>query len=118
MKTMPTGIRIKPDKLNFIKEKENLETIQQVVTFLVDKYWWENKLPVIKDITPVNKGNVTKSDKPVLSQYDAYALEISNAEEIWELEQTIKEVLKDKGLTLKEKSDLDGMTKSRAKEIM
>lgn len=40
-KTNPTGVRIKDDKLKFIKEKEGLTTIQQVVTFLVDRYYWE-----------------------------------------------------------------------------
>lgn len=43
-KTNPTGVRIKKDKLDFIKETEGLTTVQQVVTFLVDKYWWEKKL--------------------------------------------------------------------------
>ena len=42
-KTNPTGVRFDIAKLNFIKEVEKLETPQQVVTFLMEKYWLENK---------------------------------------------------------------------------
>lgn len=46
MRTKPVGIRFDPEKLDFIKGREKLKTNQQVVDLLVNKYWWENKIPV------------------------------------------------------------------------
>lgn len=50
MKTKPIGVRFDPEKLDFIKSQEKVKTNQQVVDFLVNKYWWENKVP-----TPTHK---------------------------------------------------------------
>jgi len=45
-KTSPIGVRFDPEKLDFIKKKESLKSYQQVVDFLVNKYWWDHKVPV------------------------------------------------------------------------
>lgn len=45
-RTKPIGVRFDPEKLNFIKSKEKLESNQQVVDLLINKYWWEHKMPV------------------------------------------------------------------------
>lgn len=42
-RTSPTGIRFDIEKLSFISERENLETKQQVVDFLMENYWWDKK---------------------------------------------------------------------------
>ena len=45
-KTKPIGVRFDPEKLEFIKSREKLQSNQQVVDLLVNKYWWEHKMPV------------------------------------------------------------------------
>lgn len=51
-----TSVRYNPDKLNLIKTRESLETVQQVVDYLVDAYWWEHKLnPKTKDGAPATE---------------------------------------------------------------
>lgn len=54
-KSKPTGIRFDLEKVNLIKEKEKLTTNQQVVDFLMNRYWWEHKLaiPTYKDVPPL-----------------------------------------------------------------
>lgn len=56
-KTSPTGVRFDSPKLDFIKIREGLETPQQVVTFLVDKYWWESHGTTKNISTNVTHGN-------------------------------------------------------------
>lgn len=43
-KTENYSIRFQPDQLELVKTKENLETPQKVINFLMDKYWWEEKI--------------------------------------------------------------------------
>jgi len=45
-RTNPIGVRFDPDKLDFIKKREKLESNQQVVDLLINRYWWEHKIPV------------------------------------------------------------------------
>ena len=56
MKTNPVGVRFDIDKLGFIKEREKLVTNQQVIDFLMNKYWWENKVaaPSHKEAPPLH----------------------------------------------------------------
>lgn len=44
-RTKPVGVRFDPEKLEFIKTRERLKSNQQVVDLLVNKYWWEFKVP-------------------------------------------------------------------------
>lgn len=46
-KTSPSGVRFDKEQLEFIQKKElKLTTKQKVVDFLLNKYWWENKVAV------------------------------------------------------------------------
>lgn len=45
-RTKPSGIRFDPDKLEFVKGREKLKSNQQVVDLLMNRYWWEFKLPI------------------------------------------------------------------------
>ena len=45
-KTKPIGVRFDTEKLDFIKVREKLSSNQQVVDLLMNKYWWEHKIPV------------------------------------------------------------------------
>ena len=55
-KSNPVGIRFDLEKLEFVKIREKLETNQQVVNFLMNKYWWDYKVntPTHKDIPPTS----------------------------------------------------------------
>ena len=46
LKKNPTSIRFDKEKMDFIKKQENLPTVQKVLNFLLDKYWWEHKFGV------------------------------------------------------------------------
>lgn len=60
-KTNPIGIRFEEEKLNLVKEQENLTSPQKVVNFLLDQYWWSKKFEVVKmEIEPHEKKNVPK----------------------------------------------------------
>lgn len=54
-KSTPSGIRFDLEKLAFIQKRENVPTKQKVVDFLLNKYWWENKLPHVtaKEVPPM-----------------------------------------------------------------
>jgi hypothetical protein len=45
-RTKPIGVRFDPEKLEFIKSSEKLKSNQQVIDLLVNRYWWEHKMPV------------------------------------------------------------------------
>jgi hypothetical protein len=62
LKSEPVGIRFDEEKLKFIKSREKLETNQRVVDFILNKYWWENKLP-----------HVTAKEAPPLDMKIEYA---------------------------------------------
>ena len=44
-RTKPIGVRFDPEKLEFVKGREKLTSNQQVVDLLMNRYWWENKMP-------------------------------------------------------------------------
>lgn len=44
-KSKPFSIRVDLEKFGFVKNREKLESGQQVVDYLLNKYWWENKMP-------------------------------------------------------------------------
>lgn len=66
-RTKPIGVRFDPEKLEFIKGREKLESNQQVVDLLVNRYWWEHKIPVVthKEAPPLHlKEQVTQIPNP------------------------------------------------------
>ncbi len=50
----PSSVRFDSEKMDFIKNKEGLNSVQKVFTFLLDRYWWEHKITVIQQI-PINE---------------------------------------------------------------
>jgi len=52
----PTGIRFDIEKIEFIKQREKLKSNQQVVDFLMNRYWWEHKMPIptYKEVPPLS----------------------------------------------------------------
>jgi len=128
MKSRPTGVRIKEDKLDFIKERERLSTVQQVVTFLVDKYWWEQKMN-IQDLTRLNvikqneqatsnySVNISPPKAPDLSPFQEYLLEVNDAGSFEKLGKTLSAAKKDDSLTAVEKARIELAGNAKRSEL-
>lgn len=77
-KTAPMTIRLDTDKFEFVKTREKLSTAQQVSDFLLNKYWWEWKVPVAthKESPPLElKTNQNESVSIELSDDVKYFME-------------------------------------------
>lgn len=81
-----TSIRFDPAKLDLIKAREKLPTVQKVVDYLVDAYWWHYKL-----------NPATKNGKP-MTEYEAFEDQIKEAIETPELELLKWAVIKSQSL--------------------
>lgn len=84
LKTDPIAVRFNVESFNLVKEKENLQTPQQVVNFLLDNYRnvKVNPMPLVLDAPPVK----TPNDEPP-------QMEPANKEEIQkQIDEIRKEV--------------------------
>src|SRR6185295_11929064 len=81
-----TSIRFDKEKLDLIKARESLPTVQKVVDYLVDAYWWQHKL-----------NPVTKTGQPT-TEYQAFEIQIKDADEVPPLELVKWAVLKSSSL--------------------
>lgn len=86
-RTPQTSIRFNPEKLNLIKARENLETAQKVVDYLVDAYWWQNKL-----------NPASKTGQPA-TEFQFFEIQVKEADEVPVLELLKWNVLKNKSLS-------------------
>jgi hypothetical protein len=72
MKTKkPTSVRFEEDHLQFIQEKEKLETKQDVVDFLLNAYWemYHPRKPVfMPPELPDTGGKERKTEKPLIKE--------------------------------------------------
>lgn len=110
-KSKPTGIRFDLEKVNLIKEKEKLTTNQQVVDFLMNRYWWEHKLaiPTYKGVPPLPKNIVEndikeeEKDNSEIITVAQYVLEKREIEHPEEYKKFLKRVEGDINLTFKDK---------------
>lgn len=100
-KTKPIGVRFDPEKLEFIKSREKLKSNQQVVDLLVNKYWWDHKLPIPthKEAPPLHlKEGISVSDigfsinETISSSYEGYEKEILNTTYSGDLQNVMKQI--------------------------
>ena len=84
-RTPQTSIRFDPAKLELIKTRENLPTVQKVVDYLVDAYWWQHKL------NPATKNGPR-------TEYEAFEEQIKDANEVPALELVKWAVLRSESL--------------------
>ena len=93
-KSKPTGVRFDLEKSEFVKKREKLNTFQKVVDFLLNKYWWENRMPVPthKEAPPLALKQEMVQEQPkqvtpppkafkTLLQYKAEKLELETQEQ-------------------------------------
>lgn len=97
-----TSIRFDKAKLDLIKAREGLPTVQRVVDYLVDAYWWQHKL------NPASKNGPT-------TEYEAFEGQIKEAEEVEVLELVKWAVIKSKSLNEIDKKVLMGTIKDKIK---
>jgi hypothetical protein len=102
-KTKPIGVRFDPEKLEFIKSREKLQSNQQVVDLLVNKYWWEHKMPVPthKEAPPLylkeaeaqsRQPGIAPPYQPVMNPFEAWISKIQETTYSGDLQKVMKEV--------------------------
>jgi hypothetical protein len=102
-RTDPKGIRFDPEKLAFVKKQERLESNQQVVDLLVNKYWWEHKMPVPthKEAPPLylkeaevqsSQPRIGPPHQPVINPFEAYISKIQQTTYSGDLQKVMKEI--------------------------
>ena len=115
-KTDNVSIRFDSKQLEFLKEREKIDSHQRVVNFLMNKYWFENF---------THDGNKTSSIKSVFvnpstiieNQFDIYKKEIDETTYSGDLESIMKCVKVDKSLTASEKINLEYYATEHAKDF-
>ncbi len=116
-KTRPTGIRFDIDKLTFIQKRENVPTKQKVVDFLLNKYWWENKVSHVtaKETPPLSLKNDKAFNEPIelhkskvtLKRNPAHWVELRReCSDADEYAQWLENLENDPYLTTREKKDI------------
>lgn len=76
MAKQPTSVRWDEEKLSLVMEKEKLNSVQKVFTYLLDKYWWEHKIGMPIQNVPTNNSysvsNDTQFSKPKIVRSQQY----------------------------------------------
>lgn len=69
-KSKNISFRYDLERFGFVKTKEKLEKDQQVLDFLVNKYWWEHKVAMAthKDVPPISQLMVERPPKNLLEK--------------------------------------------------
>lgn len=113
-KTKQASVRFDPEKLELVKRREKLQTPQKVVDFLMDAYYWQNKLIVAPQLQSI--GQTLPYVVPVIpkSPFEAYEQEIKNAGSLEELERTGRLLEKDNGISAGEKLKLHAIAQKKA----
>jgi hypothetical protein len=112
-KTNPIGVRFDTDKLDFIKGREKLTSNQQVVDYLLNKYWWDNKVPVVthKEAPPLHLKNEPEISQPMQTVVERktpqqWVLEKRDLEDPELYQQWFKRLEADPYLTDKQKREI------------
>jgi hypothetical protein len=113
-KTKQASVRFDPVKLELLKRREKLETPQKVVDFLMDAYYWQNKLTVAPQLNAL--GQTLPYIAPVAHKtpYENYEQEITNAGSLDELERTGRHLENDRAISPGDKLKLHDIAKKKA----
>lgn len=112
-RTKPVSVRFDPEKLELVKRKEKLPSPQKVVDYLMDTYYWQNKLVVAPQLQAL--GSTLPYIAPVVPKtpYEVYEQEINNAGSIEELERTGRHLEKDRAISAADKLKLHALGSKR-----
>lgn len=122
-KSKNVSFRFDIERFGFIKTKEGLEKNQQVLDFLVNKYWWEHKVakPTHKDTPPIaehfTKPEPKKGPEQVVSMYDAFYRRLEACKTVLEVGSVVKDAEKDSSLIWAEKRDLKAFAQECSKNM-
>ena len=123
-KSNPSGIRFDLEKVQFVKDKEKLNTYQKVVDFLLNKYWWEFKVakPTYKESPPLELKEEIKSNpitpiKKPLCQFDSYMLELKDSKTTEEVKKIMYLVKLDPDVSDIEEKNLEKYAKKISLEM-
>lgn len=114
-KSKNISFRYDLERFAFVKEKEKLEKDQQVLDFLVNKYWWEHKVakPTHKDTPPIEYKPADKMSydgpKPNLNLIDEAGQ--------WSEPKAAFEVYLDEIEQAKNPSECEGISKAAKNDI-
>lgn len=112
-RTKPASIRFDPEKLELIKRKEKLSTPQKVVDYLMDAYWWNQKLVLAPALAEAAKSISYVAKEQPATAFEAYDQKITNATTQFEIESIGKLMAVDPFLSRK---DRDGLTEKANKK--
>lgn len=84
-KTKQASIRFDPEKLELVQRREKLRTSQKVVDFLMDSYYWQNKLFIAPQLNALGQTLPYVVPQVPRTAFEAYELEINNAGGLEEL---------------------------------
>ncbi len=115
-KTSPTSIRFEPEQLAFIKAREKLDTPQKVVNFLMNAYWWQNKLNAPPITQRSTKDPLTSSD-PLINALSAYIADIERAVSVSQLKIIDREFQQDAQLNGQQKEQLKLLAVEKSKTL-
>lgn len=113
-RTGPASIRFDPEKLELVKRKEKLKTAQKVVDFLMDVYYWNNRLIVVPAMNAVAQTLPYITPQVPRTAFEAYEHEIKNAVTLEELGRIGRNLEKEGSLSRPDKEKLEKMAKQKA----
>ena len=116
-KSDPIGIRFDREKLELIKAKEGLDSPQRVVNFLMDQYWWQNKLVVTAKENQVATLPYIGTEVPETPPYEVWQKKIKECESALEVESVIKAAQTDKDLRSWQTRELERQATQKCKSF-
>lgn len=125
-KTKASSVRLNIKHLEFVKEKEKLETVQQVVDFLLERFFWGNWTSGGQQSASVDKkpdlfsapldlsknGQSTPSDS-----FKEYLAEIADAKSVKELNATKLAYSTDDSINSRKRQLLDEAAKNKSENF-
>ena len=116
-RTNPASIRFDPEKLELVKRKEKLKSPQKVVDFLIDTYWWQNRLIAAPQLQALGQNIQYVNPQPQKTGYEAYEHDLQLAGSIDELQSVGMRIERDGQLTAKQKETLHHLGKLRVRSL-
>jgi len=122
-KSPPKSVRFDLEKMDFAMRSEHITSPQRLVDFLLTDYWYRKRV-VVQDLTKPNIEAKPPSNplsnfsiNTQLSGVNGYLAEIEAAKTLTDIENTMKEVEKDKKLNAPERLRIKTAAQNKGAEI-
>lgn len=110
-KTKQASVRFDPEKLELVKRREKLQTPQKVVDFLMDAYYWQNKLVIAPQLQALGQNLSYVTPQVPKTPFEEYEKEIREAGSADELERMGRHLEKDSRINGPDKLKLHSLAK-------